>query len=390
MERSRWFAVGQAGPSDSRPGFRAADAALVGDDPKLLVAFCSPSQDVAEVVHQVNERSGGVPLIGCTTAGEIATGGPGDASVVVAALGGPGFSVRTALAEAASSDLRGAGARAAAACLEPSEAADHPHQVLLLLTDGLAGDQQEILRGVYATVGAGVPLVGGCAGDDLKMVRTFQFCGGSVHSDAVVAALVRSDAPLGIGVRHGWRAAGDAMVVTASAGSRVYTLDGRPALALYLERIGVSPEQCSSTEELLPIALRHPLGLGGRSEEARVRFIAGADLDEQSLICAAEVPTESLVWIMNGDGDSVLQATDAACQESLSALKGRPPLGLLAFDCIARRGVLGEQGIHGEIDRLAAMAGGAPLAGFYTYGEIARTRGVHAFHNQTLVVLSVG
>ena len=52
--------------------------------------------------------------------------------------------------------------------------------------------------------------------------------------------------------------------------------------------------------------------------------------------------------------------------------------------------MLGEGGIRSEIDRLAAMASGAPVAGFYTYGEIARTRGVRGFHNQTLVVLSIG
>lgn len=34
--------------------------------------------------------------------------------------------------------------------------------------------------------------------------------------------------------------------------------------------------------------------------------------------------------------------------------------------------------------------GGAPVAGFYTYGEIARTSGTSGFHNQTLVVLAVG
>jgi hypothetical protein len=32
---------------------------------------------------------------------------------------------------------------------------------------------------------------------------------------------------------------------------------------------------------------------------------------------------------------------------------------------------------------------GAPIAGFYTYGEIARTSGVRGFHNQTLVVLAL-
>jgi hypothetical protein len=86
----------------------------------------------------------------------------------------------------------------------------------------------------------------------------------------------------------------------------------------------------------------------------------------------------------------VLEATDAAGGDALAALDGHPPLGIFAFDCIARRGVLGDEGIRCEIDRLAALASDAPVAGFYTYGEIARTRGVRGFHNQTLVVLSIG
>jgi hypothetical protein len=42
------------------------------------------------------------------------------------------------------------------------------------------------------------------------------------------------------------------------------------------------------------------------------------------------------------------------------------------------------------IGRLTAMVSGAPVAGCFTYGEIARTRGVRGFHNQTLVLLSIG
>jgi hypothetical protein len=92
---------------------------------------------------------------------------------------------------------------------------------------------------------------------------------------------------------------------------------------------------------------------------------------------------------MEGDAESVLEATDAACSDALAPLGDHRPLGVLAFDCIARRGVLGDQGIRAEVDRVAANAGDAPVAGFYTYGEIARTRGVSGFHNQTLVVLAL-
>jgi hypothetical protein len=93
---------------------------------------------------------------------------------------------------------------------------------------------------------------------------------------------------------------------------------------------------------------------------------------------------------MEGDAESVIAATDSACEDALAPLGDGSPLGLIAFDCIARRGVLGDDGIRHEIGRLATAAGGAPVAGFYTYGEIARTHGAGGFHNQTLVVLAFG
>jgi hypothetical protein len=127
-----------------------------------------------------------------------------------------------------------------------------------------------------------------------------------------------------------------------------------------------------------------------RSGEEQVRFIGGADFSDGSLATIAEVPPGALVWLMEGDEQSVLDATDAACDVAANGLDGRPPLAMLAFDCVARKGVLGDGGLGAEIERIAARAGGAPVAGFYTYGEIARTSGVSGFHNQTLVVLAVG
>jgi hypothetical protein len=180
------------------------------------------------------------------------------------------------------------------------------------------------------------------------------------------------------------------MVVTSSANNRVYTLDNQPALDAYLERLEVPSDARSDAAAFTRFALTHPLGLSSRrSGEDQVRFIGEANFDDRSLGCIAEVPQGGLVWLMEGDDDSVMLATDAACADALAPLGERQPLGLLAFDCIARRGILGDAGIQREVDHIARRAGAAPIAGFYTYGEIARTRGVSGFHNQTLVVLAV-
>ncbi|HET7686349.1 MAG TPA: FIST N-terminal domain-containing protein [Candidatus Limnocylindria bacterium] len=383
----RWMAVGRSDRRDAgEAGADAARQALAGgDDPRLLIVFAADRFDAPALLAGIRSVAPTVPLIGCSTAGEIASSGPGEAGVVVTALGGAGFRVATRAAARLSAGLRAGGAAAAQAL---DEVAGMPYRVLLLLADGLAGDQQEIVRGAYGVAGAAVPLVGGCAGDDLRMVATRQFHDDRVLTDAVVAAAVGSEAPFGIGVRHGWRRVGEPMLVSASSGSRVMLLDDRPALDAYLMRLDAPDAARTDAAAFTAFAQTHPLGLARRSGEEHVRFVAEADFERRELVCIAEVPTGGLAWLMEGDASSVLDATDAACIEALSALGGRPPLGLLTFDCIARKSVLGV-GVGDEVARVASHAGEAPVAGFYTYGEIARTRGVTGFHNQTLVVLAL-
>ena len=382
----RWVGVGASDDVDAgRAGTEAVRAAVQGTDPALVLVFASDRFAHAELARAVADNAPGVPMIGCSTAGEIAAGGPSQHSVVAVALGGNGLEVSTRAVRDISGRLRDAGAEAAA-CVR--EVAPRAHRVLLLLTDGLAGDQEEIVRGAYSEVGAEVPLVGGCAGDDQAMRRTVQYHDGEVLTDAIVAAAISSDGPLGIGVSHGWRRVGDPVLVTHSTSTEVFSLDDEPAFDVYCRRLDVPEDARTDAAAFTQFAATHPLGISRRGSD-EVRFISGADLERRSLRCIAQVPQGGLAWFMEGDDRSVLDATDEACASALAAMDGEPPLGLVAFDCIARYGVLGS-GVTDEVAAISRRAGDAPIAGFYTYGEIARTTGITGFHNQTLVVLAVG
>jgi len=384
--RSRWLAVGSSTEPDSRlAGQQAARAALEDTDAKLLIVFAAEQHDLDALLGGINETSGGVPLIGCSTAGEIGPAGPLESSVVVTAIGGPGFTVQTAVATGATGRVREAGAEAAAAADGLSAA---PYQALLLLVDGATPEQEDVLRGAYGVVGASIPLVGGCAGTRDES-RPTQLYGDRVLTDAVVAAAIGSDAPIGIAAGHGWTKVGDAMTVTGSRHGRVLSFNDEPALDVYLRRLGAPVEAYTELSAFRAFAATRPLGIRRRSGD-EVRDVHGEpSFTDRSLHCGGEITQGGLVWCMEGDAESALQSTDAACQDALVALDGRPPLGLIAFDCVSRRGLLGESGVAEEVRRIAKHADGAPVAGFYTWGEIARTRGINGFHHQTLVVLAV-
>ena len=361
----------------------ATTQALEGRKPSLVMLFCPVGDDLEALVRAVRETAGAdVPLIGCSTAGEIAGAHAGSGRLVIVALGGEGITVETTVSTLADG-TREAGV-AAAAALEGIEA---PHRALILLSEGLAGERSELVRGAYSVAGAAVQLVGGCAGDDLAMQCTYQFHDDRVLSGAVVAAAIGSDAPIAIGVGHGWRRVGEPMSVTESDGNLVRRLDDEPALDAYLRRLDAPPEAYTDPDAWQQFSVLHPLGLARPGGE-EIRAVLGADYESRSLVCG-DVPQGTLLWMMDGDASSMMSGTETACEQVLGALDGRAPRGLVAFDCVARKVVLGDAGIQGEAAMIARLIPDVPVGGFYTYGEIARTQGSRGVHNATLVLLAL-
>jgi hypothetical protein len=383
---NRWFGVGRSVDSDARTaGAEAAAAALNGRQAALLVVFCPFTIDALAMLEGVRAESGDVPLIGCTGLAVLDPTGAGQA-VVVSALGGDGFDVRTSVATNLSADQRAAGELVA----ESVHGLTREHKMLLLLCDGLAGEQHEMVRGAYSVVGATIPLAGGCAADDFTYRQTFQFYADSdgvhVYTDAVVAAAIGSDAVMGVGIAHGWHKVGEPMVATSSTtGGTIRTLDGEPALDMYRRRIGFSPEVADDPQAFALIATGHPIGMSRRSGED-MRVIHAANPAEGSISCLADVPQGALVWTMESDRAALVGGANDAYDDMIKALDGAPPLGFLTFDCGSRYLVLEQDGVREEIDGIASRAAGVPFAGFYTYGEIARTRGARGMHNLTVVM----
>jgi hypothetical protein len=388
---TRWVRVGHSTDPSAHAAGRAATRAALdgppGQPPRLLVVFASFEYDLTALIAGVSgvaADAGGVPVIGCSTAGEIGPGPAVGTGVVVLGLGG-GFEVRTACATGLGEDPRRVGEEVGSALLPlPSTG----HRAAIVLADALAGDQQEMIRGAFGVLGASVPLIGGGAGDNMRMVTSRQFYGDQVLRDAVVAACVGSASPLGISVQHGWTRCSAPMVVTASAGNEVHTFDDQPALDLYLERFNAPPGTDTDQARFFEYALTHPLAISRRGDDA-VRHVLGADPKARSLMCAGAVPKGAAAWLMSGDVESSLAATDAACAGAIEQLGGHPLSALLVFDCAGRRALLGDEGMVAERATIERRAGGAPMAGFYTFGEIARIRGVNGFHNQTIVAVAL-
>jgi hypothetical protein len=376
----RWAGAGHSDDSDpARAGEEAVAAAIGGENPRLVLVFASPRYSFDVLLPAARQAAGPAELIGGARAGE---------GVSAFALGGRGFTAASAAAELTRAGSREAGEQAARCLWGLGD--ELPHRALIVVADPLAGDSQEVARGAYSVAGATVSLIGGSTGAGPEPGPTTQLHGDRVLSGSVVAAALASEAPFGVGVRHGLEPRGGPLLVTATHGTTVETLNDRPALEAYLEALAAPPEVGRDPAAFSGLALRHPFGVAAaRGREAQIRSLT-ADFESGSLRSSAELPPGTLVWLMEGDNDRLLDATVEACFEALAALHGRPPLGLLAFDSRARADLLGSGGAAEERAGIGAAAGGAPTAAVPTFGEIARTRGFAGFHSHSVAVLAIG
>jgi methyl-accepting chemotaxis protein len=95
------------------------------------------------------------------------------------------------------------------------------------------------------------------------------------------------------------------------------------------------------------------------------------------------------VSILDGKREDLVSAAKRAAEEARQHLNGGACAGLLVFDCICRGTILGKE-FDREIDAVRSVFPNVPVAGFLTYGEIARYKGrLDGWHNTTAVVVAL-
>jgi hypothetical protein len=364
---------------------RDAVAGLTGATAGLVIVYASIRYDLAELLAGVRAVTGDTPLVGATSCGQFSDGEflePGG-GVSVLVLGAGVYQFGTASVGGISADTTAAGhelARRAVASAGPTPA---PHGALLLLADGMAGDMQGLMNGIYRVTGARVPIVGGAASDDRTFAGSSVLHGDEVIGNGAAAVWIGSDHPLHVVSGHGWQAHGLPMLITRTDGQVILEIDGRPAIDVYHEAIlvgarpapeGAHPDWHTS----------HSFGL---VEPDGTQAIRGVFADEQKTVRTfSPLPEFSAVQIVSADQDDLLNVCDQVVEDALRPVAD--PALILMFSCVARIDLLGERAAE-EADRLHKAAGSIATFGFYTYGEFARTAGVSGYHNATLTALAL-
>jgi hypothetical protein len=374
-----------AGSASAAGSHACADAvegamAALGRKAGLVLIFPAGDVDLDTAAGEAQAAAGGALVAGMTGTGAIDARGVVTTGCSAIALSS---SLSTGVGAVEDGDARTAGRDATAKALAAID--DAPHGAVLLFVDSESGDQAEFVAGAYAVAGGRVPLAGGAAGGAVRA----RFAEGRALSRGVVAVAIGSSAPIGVGVAHGCVAHGAPSIVTRSEGPNVIQLDGRPAEAVYFEKLGVDAADVDDAE-FEELAMVHPLAEPEISGAVRPRYVR-ARAPDGTLVCATSIERNAAVTVCDQTPDTILRSARAAVEDATSQLEG-PAEAAVVFNCAARsawfQGPVAAEFAQRELDSLAEAFGQpAPcLAGVYTRGEIGRARGAKGDRNHSVVI----
>ena len=365
------------------------------DQIALAVVMSSPAYDVSALVEAVRGELGAVPLIGATSAGEFTDSGVTDGGVVIALIASEELAVESSLASGVSTDVFGT-VQTAVHGLPDIDEMGGEHTAAITFHDGLAGKGEEITLITRQLLGE-IPLVGGSAGDDLRLEETTVFTEDGVSTDGVAIAVLAGDSPFGFAANHGHRTLSETYEVTEADGNTIWELDGQRAYDVWQREIaetaraeyGIDVASLTPDDDEFAMLLNQfELGLETNDGSYKIRWPAMTDTTDGPLKFATAISEGSEVRIMHSPKEQQIDSARTAARESLDSFEGNQVAGALVFDCVCRGLILGDD--FGQAVQEIATELDAPIAGMETYGEISMPLDARSgYHNTTTSILLV-
>lgn len=252
---------------------------------------------------------------------------------------------------------------------------------LFLLADVLLGDTASLLDRLYAELGDQVHYAGACAGSETFQSVPCLFDNSRFLANGVLA-LVLTRHP-GAVLAHHYRGSDALWAATATTGSQVDTIDGRPALEVYQELMAREYGIALTRETFYRYAVHFPFALSRAQGEPLVRIPVKVG-DDGSVLCSGEIRENALLTVVR----AVEPGNTAAATAAGAGARTAGGSSLLAFYCAGRYLHLGEDAATAELGAMAAAAAPLPVFGALCLGEIGSGPGLYpVFQNATITAV---
>lgn len=396
--------IGFSDTGDAEAAARDAQN-MAGEKVTFAIVFSSSKYDPQTVYNDISSVLSDANIIGCTTAGEICNLAGKTMSDSLAVLGIGGKRIKTAVGVGKELSKKGeeAGIEAATAAYKslnfdpytlfvgmmhktPLDLVKMKTFMNVMIPDGLSAGEENFLRGLMTVTGRHSPIIGGSAGDDLNLQRTWQF-GNGVYTDAGVLGVITGGIKLGTAIGNGYTPVpGKGAAVTKSKARVVYEFNRRPAAEVLKELLEVD-------ELTFEVNAQRPLGFKSVdvSNEYVIRSVSTENPDG-SLNFFSEIPQGMYFNVMETNKQLLEQRFRETLQKALADAGNPTNVGaIVVLNCIykhlanVRCNCNDFDLIRDELDK------DVPVIGFNTYGEQGSTSGgAVGHHNQTSSLLVIG
>ncbi len=364
----KFVSVGSSSATDARAAVKEALASIDIPGSCFILAFAPAGLNIHELADALDVFANGIPVFGCTTAGQITSSGYEADVLLLLAFPKKNFHCASILFE----PLRPYSATEVAKKVERL-ASGFRHtagwsRLGLIFTDGLS-KQEDVLISTLETVLTDLPIFGGSAGDGLKFEEPFVLHNSTAYQDAAVLLLIETNLRFhGIGFDHFLPRDAPLIITAADPEERfVYEINGAPASLEYARLVGVPVEQLNTQ-----IFAENPLLLQ-HDRLHYVRAISEARGDNSLSFLAAI--DDGLIMTL-GEGQEILETLSAGLD--LKDTCPQEPDFILGFDCVLRRLEIEHKQLGRQVSKILADR---RVFGFNTYGE--QQSGLHM--NQTFV-----
>jgi hypothetical protein len=253
---------------------------------------------------------------------------------------------------------------------------------MMVLVDGNSLYLSRFMENLYNYFGDETTYFGGGAGTLRFMTTPCLYTNEGLLADA--ALLVAMHSNMFISVEHGWEKLAGPFVITKSNQNAIQMIDYQPAFERYKEVIENDSNCRFDREAFFDIAKYYPLGIERLNGNIVVRD--PVKCIDNTLICVAEVPQNSIAYILKGTDQNLIDSAKKAATKIQHTDSSMP---IILFNCISLSLVLNNK----LSDELKAISSNLPphtgLIGASSIGEIASSSsGTLEFYNKTTVLAS--
>lgn len=363
-----YVSIGVAQCAQPQEAVRTALSRIPSEKTCFILAFIPASLDVEETVEALNRYGDGVPVFGCTTAGQITPNGYENDALLLLAFPKNNFRCASVLFNALTPFSETGIALKARQDNTHFRHTAGWHRLGLIFSDGVSA-QEDVLISTLEAVLDNVPIFGGSAGDGLRFQETFVLHKGRAFKNAAVLLLIETNLQFqGIGFDH-FLPKNEPLVITAADPDTrcVYEINGSPAALEYARLVGCD------VDALSPLVFAENPLLLELNQTHYVRAIADAT-DTHGLSFMAAID-EGLIMTL-GEGQEIMQTLDMGL--GVRNRREEPPDFILGFDCVLRKLEIEQKDLQDPVSEILSRR---RVLGFNTFGE--QCFGLHM--NQTFV-----